>query len=68
MLIFDYPSKKVLTENIGQPLEYVETSMFGNEYLVNGTLTGCNRPHITGHSREFFANVVMTNGIITNVK
>ena len=68
MLIFDYPSKKVLKENIGKRLNYIETSMFGNEYALTGTLTGCNRPHITGHKREFFANVIMNNGLISQVK
>jgi len=68
MLIFDYPSKKALAECIGQPLRYRETSMFGPEYQRNGTLTGCNRPHITGHKREFFANVVMADGLIAKVK
>jgi hypothetical protein len=28
MIVFNYPSKKVLKENIGQPLQYIETSMF----------------------------------------
>lgn len=68
MLIFNYESKKVLKENIGKPLRYIETSMFGNEYKENGILTGANRPHITGKGREFFANVTMENGIIKNVK
>jgi len=68
MLVFNYPSKKVLKENIGQPLRYIETSFFGAEYTPNGTLTGANRPHITGQGREFFANVVMENGIIKSVK
>ena len=67
-MIFDYPSKKVLKENIGKPLRYQETSMFGEEYDSNGFLTGCNRPHLTGHKREFFANVQMENGLITKVK
>jgi len=68
MLVFNYPSKKVLKENIGKPLRYIETSFFGAEYTPNGTLTGANRPHITGQGREFFANVVMENGIIKSVK
>ena len=67
-MIFDYPSKKALKENIGKPLRYKETSMFGPEYDANGFLTGCNRPHLTGHKREFFANVKMENGLITKVK
>jgi hypothetical protein len=68
MIIFNYPSKKVLKENIGQPLKFIETSMFGSEYLANGYLTGANRPHITHQGREFFANVVMEKGIIKSVK
>ena len=68
MLVFNYPSKKVLKEKIGKPLKYKETSMFGNEYEPNRLLTGCNRPHITGHKREFFANVQMKNGLIAKVQ
>lgn len=68
MIVFNYPSKKVLKEAIGKPLNYIETSMFGNEYVPNGTMTGANRPHITGQGREFFANVTMLDGLISNVK
>lgn len=68
MLVLDYPSKKVLKENVGQPLRFMETSMFGPEYVSDGELVGCNRPHITGHKREFFAQVFMENGLIAKVK
>jgi hypothetical protein len=68
MLVFKYPSKKVLKESIGKPLNYMETSMFGAEYRDNGVLTGANRPHITGQGREFFAQVTMENGLIKGVK
>jgi len=68
MLIFNYSSKKELKENIGKPLNYIETSMFGPEYEDNGKLTGCNRPHLTGHKREFFASVELKDGLITKVK
>lgn len=68
MLVFNYESKKVLKENIGKPLRYIETSLFGNEYLDNGILTGANRPHITHKGREFFAQVTMKNGLIEKVK
>ena len=68
MLVFDFPSKKVLKENIGKPLRFLETSVFGPEYRENGVLTGANRPHITGQGREFFANVTMENGLIKGVK
>ena len=68
MIIFDYPSKKILKENIGNRLRYIETSIFGPEYRSNGTLTGANRPHITGKGREFFANVTMKDDLIIKVK
>lgn len=68
MIVFNYESKKALKEAIGKPLRYIETSMFGPEYRDNGTLTGANRPHITHKGREFFANVVMENGLIKSVK
>ena len=67
MIVFVYPSKKALKESIGKPLRFIETSMFGAEYIDNGILTGANRPHITGLGREFFARVTMSNGIITKV-
>ena len=68
MIVFNYPSKKVLKENVGQPLRYIETSLFGEEYVRDGQLTGANRPHITGLGREFFATVTMRDGKIAGVK
>jgi hypothetical protein len=57
-----------LKENIGKPLKYLETSLFGEEYVSDGMLTGANRPHITGLGREFFAQVTMENNLIKAVK
>ena len=68
MLVFAYPSKKVLKENVGKQLNYIETSMFGDEYLSDGWLTGANRPHITGQGRELFARVFMRDGLIAKVE
>ena len=68
MIVFNYPSKKELKTNIGKPLKYIETSMFGNEYVSDGYLVGANRPHITGLGREFFAEVTMLGGLIKSVK
>lgn len=68
MIVFNYESKKALKECIGQPLRYIETSIFGPEYIADGTLTGANRPHITHKGREFFAQVTMKNGLIERVK
>lgn len=67
-LIANYPSKKNLKENIGKRLNYIETSIFGPEYQNTGTLTVCNRPHITGQGREWFGQVTMKDGLITAVK
>ena len=69
MMIFNYESKKVLKENVGERLNYTETSMFGEEYKSNGVLTGSNRPSITGiKGREFFANVTMEDDLIGKVE
>jgi len=67
-MILNYESKKVLKENIGNSLNYTETSLFGEEYNPNGSFVGCNRPHITGFKREFFAQITMKNGLIHSVK
>jgi len=68
MIVFNYASKKLLKENVGQQLSFIETSMFGAEYVSNGTMVGANRPHITGKGREFFAQVTMVNDLIAKVK
>jgi hypothetical protein len=67
MLIANYPSKKDCKANIGKPLRYIETSMFGAEYRDNGMLTVANRPHITHNGREWFGQVTMKNGVIEKV-
>lgn len=67
-LVVNYPSKKELKAAVGEPLKYIETSMFGPEYVPTGRLTVANRPHITGTGREFFAEVYMEDGRIKGVK
>ena len=67
MLIFNYPSKKALKESIGSELQYQETSLFGPEYRESGVIYGSNRPHLTGHKREFYAQVTMKDGYILKV-
>ena len=68
MIIFNYKSKAELKTRVGERLNYIETSLFGEEYRRDGVLTGANRPHITGQGREFFANVTMKDGLIHSVK
>jgi len=67
-LVVKYPSKKELKARIGEPLRYIETSLFGPEYRADGMLTVANRPHITHMGREFFAQVWMKDGLIQKVK
>ena len=68
-MLLNYKSKKEMQENIGNNLDYTETSMFGEEYRSNGTFVGSNRPHITGiKGREFFATVSMRDDKIVRVK
>lgn len=66
-LVVKYPSKKELKSKVGEPLRYIETSLFGPEYRPDGILTVANRPHITKMGREFFAQVYMKDGIIQKV-
>mgnify|MGYP004125511033 CR=1 FL=1 len=69
MMILNYAYKKKLKENIGRPLDYIETSIFGPEYKSNDSFCGSNRPQITGNGgREFFAEVTMKNDLISGVK
>ena len=67
-MIANYGSKKECKAHIGNELDYIETSMFGPEYVSDGNIVGCNRPHMTGHKREFFATVTMNNDIIEKVE
>ena len=68
MIILNYKSKKELRENIGQSLNYTETSMFGPEYKSDGIVVGSNRPHSTNNEgREFFAEVTLKNNLIKKV-
>ena len=68
MMLFNYVSKKELRENIGNNLNYTETSISGEEYRSNGKFVGSNRPHITGlKGREFFAEVTMRDDKIVKV-
>ena len=62
-MIFHYETKKELKKNIGKPLRYTETSMFGAEYKLNGKLFGTNHP-----KRSWFATVTMKDGFIHSVK
>ena len=65
MMAASYPTKKALKAAIGQPLRYVETSLFGAEYRPDGVLT------VVGPSpteRKWYAQVTMADGRIKSVK
>ena len=68
MLLTGYKSKKELKASIGQPLSYEETSMFGDEYLANGTFVAAHRPLVSPlKGREFMASITMKDGLIEKV-
>ena len=59
-----YPTKKALKENVGQRLDYQETSMFGEEYKPNGVFCVVG-PNPT--NRKWFSEVTMEDGLIKKV-
>jgi hypothetical protein len=64
MMGANYKTKKELKLAIGEPLDYVETSMFGAEYRDNGTFC------VVGPSpsvRKWFASVTIKDGLIAKV-
>lgn len=66
MMGASYPTKKALKEAIGQPLKYVETSLFGSEYHPNSTF--CVVGPDAYKNRKWYAEVSMHNGLIARVK
>jgi hypothetical protein len=64
MMAACYPTKKALKAALGQPLRYIETSMFGEEYRENGTFTVVGP---SPYKRVWFATVTMADGRITKV-
>mgnify|MGYP003647839851 CR=1 FL=1 len=66
MLGASYKTKKSLKESIGKRLHYVETSMFGREYVADGTFPVVGPcPHT---NRKWWAEVTMKDGKIAKVK
>lgn len=65
MMGASYKTKKELKAAVGQPLRYVETSLFGLEYKPDGKL------YVVGpdpyRSRKWYAGVEMKDGIIQKV-
>jgi len=65
MLAVSYRTKKELKAQIGKPLRFIETSMFGPEYRENGVLTVVGP---SPYQRKYYAQVFMKDGLITKVK
>lgn len=65
MMGASYPTKKSLKENIGKPLRFIETSMFGAEYKENGSF--CVVGPDPYNNRKWYAQVTMENGLIKKV-
>jgi hypothetical protein len=64
MMGASYKTKKELKAAIGQPLRYVETSFFGEEFKADGTFC------VVGPSptvRKWYASVTMQAGLIAKV-
>ena len=66
MLGASYKTKKLLKESVGKSLNYVETSMMGNEYKDNGTFNVVGPD--TYKNRKWYATVTMEGGVIKSVK
>ena len=65
MMRASYKNKKELKAAIGQPLRYVETSMFGPEYKPDGKFCVVMP---SPYDRKYFAEVTMVGGLIAKVK
>lgn len=64
MIAATYKTKKSLKASIGQPLRYVETSMFGPEYRADGKITVVGpAPYV----RKWYAQITMRDGLIAKV-
>lgn len=64
MLVANYKTKKDLKEQIGLPLKYTETSIFGSEYNPSGKFCVVGP---SAHNRKWYAEVTMKLGLIDKV-
>ena len=65
MMGASYPSKKELKANVGKPLRFIETSMFGAEYKETGSF--CVVGPDPYNNRKWYASVTMKDGLIAKV-
>ena len=64
MIAANYKTKKALKENVGNRLNYTETSMFGSEYVSNGKFPVVGP---SAYDRKWYAEVTMENDLIKKV-
>lgn len=64
MMGASYRTKAELKANVGKPLRYVETSIFGPEYKADGKFCVVGP---SPYDRKWFAQVTMANGLIAKV-
>lgn len=61
-----YRTKRDLKASIGQPLQYVETSIFGSEFKPTGSNVVVGPDAYV--KRSWYAQVECRDGLIVNVK
>ena len=61
-----YKTKKQIKENIGKPLKFIETNLFGLEYNPNGVVTMVGPCAYT--KRNWFAKITLVDGKIAKVE
>ena len=66
MGVYGYKTKKSLKESVGKPFQYVETSLFGEEFKPNGDNTVVGPDAYS--KRDWYATVTCKDGIIVKVK
>ena len=64
MMGASYKTKKELKAEIGKPLRYIETSMFGAELTPNGSFCVVGP---SPYERKWYATVEMKEGLIAKV-
>lgn len=64
MMGASYKTKKALKESVGQPLKYVETSFFSDEYKPDGKFAVVGP---SPYERKWYAQVTMKEGLIARV-
>jgi len=68
-LLFLYPTKSHLHKEMGKPLAYEETSIFGAEYKGDGEYYGGGNLSLDWRlGRRWDALITIDNGVISKIK